>query len=206
MVRWMRSGQRRVGRRHVLRLFVTLFVVWNVAEVCYLSLLARDGAPRGPPSPAPRIFIASLHWNNAPLLRSHWNSAVLDLARAVGPENLFVSIVENGSWDDSAQALRELDAELRRLGVPTHVVVGGSTHRDIVTAGGAANATGWVETPDRGRQPRRIPYLAGLRNKSLEPLREAARRGVLFDKVLFLGDVVFSVGPASPKAPGSLEV
>ena len=43
---------------------------------------------------------------------------------------------------------------------------------------------------DKGWFPRRISYLAQLRNLVLEPLYHSSHR---FDKVLFLNDVIFSV-------------
>ena len=39
---------------------------------------------------------------------------------------------------------------------------------------------------------RRIPYLARLRNLVMEPLFELRESGVVFDKILFLNDVVFT--------------
>lgn len=60
--------------------------------------------------------------------------------------------------------------------------------------------TGWIDTPRGKRELRRIPYLSGLRNRSLKPLAEVALNGVTFDKVLFLNDVVFTVPSPSPNS------
>jgi hypothetical protein len=47
----------------------------------------------------------------------------------------------------------------------------------------------WIMT-DKGWFPRRISYLAELRNMVLEPLQNSSTQ---FDKVLFINDVIFSV-------------
>ncbi|KAL5906433.1 hypothetical protein ACKVV1_010839 [Pyricularia oryzae] len=150
----------------------------------------------------PRIYIASLHWNNEKILRSHWNAALLDLVRALGPENVFVAVHEGGSWDGSAAALRELDAQLSSLGVARDIVLDSRTHKQEVENVPPGGTPGWIETPRGRRELRRIPYLARLRNKSIARLREMAEANdwgkgrnetLAFDRVLFLNDVVFSV-------------
>jgi hypothetical protein len=54
----------------------------------------------------------------------------------------------------------------------------------------------------RKKEMRRIPYLAAARNRAMVPLRElAGREGEqrrVFDKVVWLNDVIFSVCPLSP--------
>ncbi len=43
-----------------------------------------------------------------------------------------------------------------------------------------------------GWEVRRIPHLADLRNRAMRPLREMAP-GRMFDRVLWINDVVFTV-------------
>jgi hypothetical protein len=50
----------------------------------------------------------------------------------------------------------------------------------------------WIKT-DEGWFPRRISYLAELRNIVLEPLKASTQN---FDKILFINDVIFSVSSA----------
>ncbi|KAK0715250.1 cryptococcal mannosyltransferase 1-domain-containing protein [Lasiosphaeris hirsuta] len=142
-----------------------------------------------------RVFIASIHWNNEPILRSDWNKGVVDLVNALGPENVFVSVYESGSWDDSKGALRELDRELEKTGVGKQITLDDTTHEELVT--GQPGEEGWITVSSGERAGkkalRRIPYLSRLRNLTLQPLRELAENGTTFDHVLFLGDVVFSV-------------
>jgi len=138
-----------------------------------------------------RVYIASLHWNNEAILRSHWNNAVVELAKTLGPENIFISVYESGSWDDSKGALRELDGRLERLGVARNITLSETTHLDEISRRPARH--GWIETPRGKTELRRIPYLARLRNLTLRPLEELLEQGKTFDRILFLNDVVFTV-------------
>ena len=138
------------------------------------------------------MFIASTHWNNEASLRGFWNQAVLDLVEHLGPDNVYISIYESGSWDDSKNALRQLDHDLERLGVQRTIVLKDTTHADEISK--PPSEEGWIDTPRGMKELRRIPYLAHLRNLSLKPLMEMALNGVKYDKVLFLNDVAFTVG------------
>lgn len=141
--------------------------------------------------PGQRIFIASIHWNNEAILRSHWNRAVLRLVDHFGAHNVYISILESGSWDDSKGALRWLDGELGRLGVQRTIILDETTHADEIAA--TPGSSGWIDTARGKKELRRIPYLSRLRNRSLEPLDKLAEEGIRFDRVLFLNDVVFNV-------------
>ncbi|KMQ81604.1 polysaccharide export protein, partial [Lasius niger] len=118
--------------------------------------------------------------------------AVIRLTEAFGPQNVYVSIYESGSWDDSKEMLADLDRELHRRGVPHRVDMSDVTHRDEMTKADSDKGEGWVDTPRNMRELRRIPYLARLRNKTIQDLLDLHDRGVAFDKVLFLNDVIFS--------------
>ena len=87
-----------------------------------------------------------------------------------------------------------LDRELEELGVQRTIVLDETTHADELAKAPASASPGWIETPRGRRELRRIPYLARLRNRTLKPLADLALNGVTFDKVLFLNDVVFTVG------------
>ncbi|EEH03172.1 conserved hypothetical protein [Histoplasma capsulatum G186AR] len=137
------------------------------------------------------VYVASTHWNNEAILRSHWNAAVVELARKFGKENIYVSVYESGSWDDSKGALRELDMQLGELGVDRTIVLDPTTHENEISKPPAEE--GWIDTARGKRELRRIPYLAHMRNKSLEPLEKLVRAGRTFDKIIFLNDVIFSM-------------
>lgn len=137
-----------------------------------------------------KIYVAAIHWNSESILRSHWTNAVLRLVDTFGRENVFVSIYESGSWDKSKDALNFLDSQLSRLNVSRSIILDEKTHADEIAAGPAPE--GWLQV-SRGRpELRRIPYLAKLRNTVLEPLKELSKNGILYDKVVFLNDVVFN--------------
>ncbi|PHH88669.1 hypothetical protein CDD83_7237 [Cordyceps sp. RAO-2017] len=193
------SGANRLYRRRVLRwrtvrAVLLLLCLANLLDVLRIhGELGRAPARRGGSGPSragERVYIASMHFNNGALLREHWNSALLRLTEALGPANVFVSVLESGSWDDSKELLRGLDGELARRGVPRRVELSDVTHRDELAR--PDRGEGWVETGRRRRELRRIPYLARLRNRTIRDLVELHDRGVVFDKVLFLNDVVFT--------------
>ncbi|CRG85518.1 hypothetical protein PISL3812_02570 [Talaromyces islandicus] len=165
-------------------------------------------APPGPPVPDStqnyifktrtaasdeRIFIASTHWNNEIVLRSHWNTAILNLAHSLGPENVYVSIVESGSYDNTKGALIELDYYLGELGINRTISLSDASHADAISREPEEGEEGWIDTPRGRRELRRIPFLSRERNESLKPLAWLEKEfGLKFDKILFLNDVVFT--------------
>lgn len=190
---YRRTLRRVFVRSRILRFLFVILVAWSLIEVHLIlnRISAADLVPHTEPPRKERIFIASTHWNNEPILRSHWNQAVYDLASKLGPDNVYISIYESGSWDNSKGALMDLDAELEHLHIPRTIATSHITHADEIKAPPASE--GWIMTP-RGRpELRRIPFLSRQRNLSLKPLEDLAKQGVTFDKILFLNDVVFTV-------------
>lgn len=148
--------------------------------------------------PNERIFIASMNWQNEPIIRSHWGAAMLDLVRAYGAENLYISIQASRSFDNTVEALQDLDAELELLGVERSIVLDETTHEMEANRTPAINEEGWIWTSEQRRELRRIPYLAGIRNKVMSKLYALAERpegARKFDKILWLNDVIFTVCP-----------
>lgn len=185
---------RRSSRSRVLRGLLLVFLAWNFLEVLSVRSKLQSSkslSESGLEIHSQKIFIATTHWNNEAILRSHWNDAVVALAKHFGPENVYVSVYESGSWDNTKDALRLLDQELGDLGVQRTIILDETTHVDEITKPPASS--GWIDTPKGTKELRRIPYLAGLRNLSLKPLEDLATIGLHFDKILFLNDVVFKV-------------
>ncbi|POR36522.1 Uncharacterized protein TPAR_03228 [Tolypocladium paradoxum] len=183
----------RILRWRTSRLLLLLFCLINVLDVLRVHHRLAHGHRRsqpGPSRPHERVYIASMHFNNGHVLRNHWNDAVVRLTEAFGPRNVFVSIYESGSWDDSKEVLRGLAAELERRDVPHRVDISDVTHHDEMTR--EDKGDGWIDTPRNKKELRRIPYLARLRNKTIKDLLELHDKGVTFDKVLFLNDVIFT--------------
>ncbi|RTE69933.1 hypothetical protein BHE90_015682 [Fusarium euwallaceae] len=175
----------------VWRLLLFAFVAWTLFDTVLVHhrLDAAGQAYMKPQSPV-RVYIASLHWNNERILRDSWNQGLLDLVSVLGPSNVFVSLYESGSRDGSKDAIGELDKALEVMGVPRNITLDKTTHAVAMASPPLEPGNGWVKTP-RGRiELRRISYLAQLRNRSLQPLKDMARNGIEFDYVLFLGDVV----------------
>ncbi|KAF2847800.1 glycosyltransferase family 69 protein [Plenodomus tracheiphilus IPT5] len=142
----------------------------------------------------PTLLHSHYHWNNGKILRLHWNRALVDLVRHLGPQNVFVAVLESGSWDDSKEALRELDHNLAQYGVERWIELQEITHKNETERIEASDETGWVQTSRDRKERRRIPYLANLRNKvMLQMLKENDLDGKRFKKVLWLNDVIFTV-------------
>jgi hypothetical protein len=186
----------RLSRRPSFRVLLLIFFAWNFLET--FRVRRTVSSPQYDLTPThelqnQRIFIATTHWNNEAVLRSHWNEAIEALVLSLGPENVYVSIYESGSWDNTKGALRVLDQNLGALGVGRTIILNETTHVDEIAQPPASS--GWIDTPRGKKELRRIPYLSALRNLSLRPLEELAVKGLRFDKILFLNDVVFTVWP-----------
>lgn len=175
----------------IIRITAVVILFWSAVDVFY----ARRALHRQPPNNtnllgSEKVFIASIHWNNEAILRSHWVSAVLDVAKSIGPDNVFVSVQESGSWDTSKELLSGLDVELGNANIRREIILDNTTHLDEISK--APAELGWVWTPREQMELRRIPYLARLRNLVLEPLSRLRESGEVFDKILLLSDVVFT--------------
>ncbi|KAL8850065.1 MAG: hypothetical protein Q9221_004991 [Calogaya cf. arnoldii] len=145
------------------------------------------------------VFIASSLWNSGTLLQEHWIPSLLQLVDELREANItiFISIYENGSWDSTKGVLSQLKGTLEDKGVSHEIVVDYTTHKEIIAQNTSA---GWLETA-HGREMRRIPYLASVRNQALKPLAALTESGVLFDKLVYINDVVFKVSLLSKFSP-----
>jgi hypothetical protein len=137
--------------------------------------------------------------NSEYMLRLYWNSALLRLIDILGPENVYVSILESGSQEDTKGALRELELKLNTRGVQNRIVLGIDAEEHVERLKNVpeeGKREGWIFTArgDKGWELRRIPYLADLRNKVMAPLLEFEETSYeRFDRVLWINDVVFTV-------------
>lgn len=185
---------RRLLRARTPKVLIFLFIVLNILDVFRIHRDIAEGEKARyqlQPRPAQRLYIASMHFNNGKILRSHWIKELIRLTDTFGAQNMFISVYESGSWDDSKSLLRGLDRELERRAVPRRIVISDVTHKDELL--NEDKGEGWIDTPRGQRELRRIPYLARLRNQTLRDLFELSKQGIKFDKVIFLNDVVFKV-------------
>ncbi|ESZ94378.1 hypothetical protein SBOR_5242 [Sclerotinia borealis F-4128] len=148
------------------------------------------------------IYIAAIFRRSELMLRENWSSALISLVQHLGPQNVYVSIIESGSWDGTKAALMDLDGMLGEVGVERtidlgtdregqleelkHVPAKGEDRKDWLYTGRNESESGW--------EMRRIPYLARLRNKAMDPLLRLwdEGRGRKFDRVLWINDVIFT--------------
>ncbi|KAH6605855.1 glycosyltransferase family 69 [Trichoderma cornu-damae] len=119
-------------------------------------------------------FIAASFWNNEAILDS-WTAQALELIDSLGRPNVYVSLAENDSDDNTASKLLHFGRELTRRNVAHSV--------NITT-----DLRGYPpENPWRSIR-HRMGYMANLRNGALEPLGRLGRR---FESVVLLNDVVY---------------
>jgi hypothetical protein len=146
-----------------------------------------------------KIYIQAQFWTSAQALYAGWSDTLLELVQVLGPGNVFVSIVESGSLDNTKEFLRYLDYKLGEAGVERRVVLSEWSHADELNR---TNEEGVLRFPEyegmnrndgsrREWEVRRIPFLARERNRGMEPLVEMGREGRRFDKILVLNDVVY---------------
>ncbi|KAL3420989.1 polysaccharide export protein [Phlyctema vagabunda] len=170
----------------------------------FYSIVSQPSETRETSNPVlgQKIFIASIFRNNEYILRLHWINALLDTIKVLGPENIYVSIVESGSQDDTKGALRDLQHLLEDLGVEHKIELGETVEEQgasLLAVPEEGKREGWIysgriEKSESGWEVRRIPYLARLRNKAMEPLSSGKleKEGKKFRKVMWINDVIFT--------------
>ncbi|KAF4428039.1 hypothetical protein CGCF415_v008198 [Colletotrichum fructicola] len=199
----LRLRARRALRSRALRNLVLLLAAYTLLDALRVQRIITGATPPREaiakrPRKTQKVYIAGMHYNDGALIKEHWNAAVLGLVDALGRGNVFLSVYESGSWDESKVWLRQLDDELFKRGVRRNVVLDERTHLQEVEegekddGGGGVTKEGWIMTPRGKREMRRIPFLARLRNLTLRDLWRLTDEGEVFDTVLFLNDVVFT--------------
>ncbi|KAJ7367719.1 cryptococcal mannosyltransferase 1-domain-containing protein [Mycena albidolilacea] len=113
-----------------------------------------------------------MFYNNAAVL-PYWIKEVTKVIHYLGPDNVFVSIVESNSGDNSAELLEDFDRILKTMGVKRRVLT-----RD----------TSIERPPSQLMQetaPPRITFLAAVRNLVMEPLVQHGG----YTRVVFSNDI-----------------
>lgn len=205
--RFRRSQQRQLLRYALFALaaftvFDVLTILKHYREFSHNLLSHTYTDPSTLPTPVrnQKIFIVATFWTNAYVIYYRWAEALANLVQTLGPENVYVSIYESGSLDNTKDMLRWLDEVLLAQQFPNlrrDITLDNTTHADEINVGpfdeNGKPRPGWILPPDghQGKELRRIPYLARLRNLSLLPLLREKAAGRTYDKILFLNDVVF---------------
>jgi hypothetical protein len=179
--------------------FILICDALHILNIYRAQATSRQSS--APPRNSKRIFIAAQHWNNENLLRDRWNDALVALVKELGTENVYITIYESGSFDDTKGALRELDITLGELQVQRTITLSNVTRKDEISK--EPTDHGWIRTPAGEMALRRIPFLAKLRNQILDTLKVKSSEGLHFDTVLFLNDVVFRVCTLSNRHCGN---
>ena len=197
----MRTGSsRRILRSRLLRIAAIIIFAWTFLETLYVHRNISAEEPAIEWNKSQKVFITLLAWNNEIVFRTHLSEQINDVVQVLGANNVYVSIYENGSYDGTKGALRDLQLFLENQGVRTTFVLDETSHEEIVQSRPYEPKEGWIQVQRSGFEKwdvhkgdyalRRIHYLAELRNKALQPLWDLASKGERFDKILFLNDVV----------------
>ncbi|RJE22565.1 hypothetical protein PHISCL_05111 [Aspergillus sclerotialis] len=165
-----------------LVVFTSIFRPSYTRPPPHYSLLRRSASQstehgRGNPRNEQVYIAASLYDPGGDLARGEWGSRVLQLIELLGENNVFLSIYENDSGSEGANALRDLEKQVTCNNSMTF-----EDHLDL----GSLNT---VTIPGGLKRIKRIEYLAEVRNRALRPLD--ANPQVRYDKLLFLNDIVF---------------
>jgi hypothetical protein len=114
-----------------------------------------------------KIFIAAMFYDNEEVI-PYWHNSLIQVIHYLGPDNVFVSIVESHSTDNTPELLEALDADLALLGVSRRILIADEA----------------VSKPDDMGGNNRIDFLAATRNRALEPLMAGG-----YDRVVFSNDI-----------------
>ena len=158
----------------------TFFPSYTHLPPHYAELRARAKSSPSPgignPSQQKVFIAASLYDPYGNLASGAWADKVLELIHLLGPENTYLSVYENDSGPKGSAALTSLRDRVtcqHSLMFDDHLGLEGLPQ---------------VTVPDGTQQVKRIAYLAEVRNRALDPLDKSS---VLYDKVLYINDVVF---------------
>ncbi|KAF8547263.1 glycosyltransferase family 69 protein [Imleria badia] len=139
-------------------------------DLRYLPLIEKANAhpKRAGYGNQEKIFIAAMFSNNEKVL-PYWSDRIIKVIHYLGADNVFVSILESESDDQSPALLRQLDDRLGAMHVQRRILTQDKEIRKPADMGGN----------------NRIYFLSALRNRVLEPLVENGG----YDKVIFSNDI-----------------
>ncbi|KXN67515.1 glycosyltransferase family 69 protein, partial [Conidiobolus coronatus NRRL 28638] len=121
-----------------------------------------------------KFYLAANLYENESTI-PYWKDEVIKLSNYLGSDNIYISIVENFSGDNTKVQLREFDQELEKLGIGHTIELGYNEF------------TGKREN----RQDERINFLKDVRNRAMEPLFKLKKQGKEYDYIIFINDIFF---------------
>ncbi|OMJ13508.1 Alpha-1,3-mannosyltransferase CMT1 [Smittium culicis] len=116
-----------------------------------------------------KYFFSMNFYNNEDIIPFIIEELML-LFKFLGPENIFLSVYENGSTDNTKKLLYLFRSVLNDYGL---------RHRIIIAK---AKKPKWYDD---------IRYHSKIRNKALEPLKSEEELGNVYDKIVFMDSVLF---------------
>jgi hypothetical protein len=120
-----------------------------------------------------KYFIASNLFNNE-LILNDWKREMKKLINYLGPENCYVSIVENGdSTDNTPKMLEEFEKELNEMKVVNKIITTKVIDKDALNL-------------------ERIVFLTMLRNRALQFIFEIENLDFSNTKILFFNDIIYT--------------
>lgn len=128
------------------------------------------------PSPPQNVLFVAANLYNSEAILPRFSASLFELAKAVGEDNIFISIYESNSNDKTKAMLARFEADLRKRRVPHHIEM--ATTNDHIGVEGNYN---------------RIEFLAKTRNRVYDALevQPGSSYKARVNRVLWLNDVLF---------------
>ena len=139
----------------------------------FINISPQTSTTKRPPM---KVFIASNLYNSEEILPTY-TSSLKGLITQLGSGNVFVSIYESHSKDQTKSMLAQFDQDLERMNVSRRIL---SDDRDVRKGKFISSVQD------------RIEFLANVRNIAMQPLLDAASGAEKFTHVLWVNDLVFT--------------
>ncbi|KAH7104135.1 cryptococcal mannosyltransferase 1-domain-containing protein [Auriculariales sp. MPI-PUGE-AT-0066] len=134
-----------------------------------LNLAVREPRPQGY-GKRDKVMIGAMFYNSHDIL-PNWLEQMTKVIHYIGVENVYVSVFESFSEDDTPDILEEWERELNILGVPNRILT---------------RSTRTTRPENMRTELPRIKFLADSRNIVLEPLTET---GGGWDYIIYSNDI-----------------
>ncbi|SPC61320.1 uncharacterized protein UHOD_01270 [Ustilago sp. UG-2017b] len=159
--------------------FRPIFPSGSGSDLDDVTSLIKASMPASLASRQPfKVFIASNLYNNQEILPTYMSS-LKKLINHLGPDNVFVSIYESHSTDQTKPMLAQLETDLAHMHVPRRILSDDQAVR--------MNKSSAVQD--------RIEFLADVRNVAMQPLLDH-NSSEKFSHVLWVNDIIFSAQDA----------